>query len=184
VKVGGDMAGTELSRVVIAALGTQATSGTADLAIASLTVGGRVEYTGILAGYSGAAGGTVTALNADAQIGKVRVDGDWIASNLVAGVSSTDATIGNADDVLIPEIGQVDTIVASIASLTVKGTVLGTFGEVVGFGFTAEEIKAASIDGKKIKLESGAGNDNLDGLDPLLVFGNTQDVRIREISLI
>jgi hypothetical protein len=184
VKVDGDIAGTELNRTFITAIGTQATSGTADLAIGSVTIGGRVEYTSILAGYSTTGGGLTTGVNADAQIGKVRVDGDWIASDLVAGVATVDGTFGNGDDTLIAEVGQVNTIVASIASLTIKGTVLGSFGEAEGFAFTAEEIKSASINGKKIKLESGPVNDNVDGLDPLFVFGNTQDVRIREVGII
>jgi Domain of unknown function (DUF4394) len=188
VKVGGDIAGTDLHRVAIAALGTQATSGTADLAIANLTVGGRVEYTAILAGYDGTSGGTLTPLNADAQIGKVRIGGDWVKSDLLAGVVAVLDPMFIRDYVPIAEVGEVDTIVASIASLTVKGSVIGTFDEdIVGaqsFAFVAEEIQSASINGKKIKLESGPVNDNVDGLDPLLVFGNTQDVRIREVGII
>lgn len=180
VKVGGDIAGTSANPVHISAVGTGATSGDTDLAIASLTVGGRVENANILAGLNT----LFSPQNADAQIGKVTVGGDWINSNIVAGINPTNGVIGDGDDVIIAEVGQVPTIVASIASITIKGAVAGTFGGTDGFGFTAEEIKAVSIAGKKVVLEDGAGNDNPTGLDPLFVFGNTQDVRIREIAVL
>jgi hypothetical protein len=180
VKVNGDITGTSTNRINITAIGTQATSGTVDLAIASVTVGGRVENADILAGFSS----PTAPENADAQIGKVTVGGDWISSNLVAGIAPTNAVFGDGDDIRIAEVGQVDTIVASIASITIKGAVIGTFGGVDSFAFTAEEIQAASISGKKVNLEDGLGNDNPTGLDPLYVFGNTQDVRIREINVV
>lgn len=180
VKVNGDIVGTSLRRVVIAASGTDATSGTTDVAIAKITIGGRVENADILAGYDN----SISPVNADAQIGKISVGSDWITSNLVAGIFSEDAVFGNGDDVIIGEVGQVPGIVASIAGITIKGTVVGTFGGNDGFAFTAEEIKAVSIAGKKVQLETGPSNDNLDGLDPLFVFGNTQDVRIREVGIV
>jgi Domain of unknown function (DUF4394) len=172
VTVGGSIAGNDAHRINITAVGTQATTGTADLAIASVTVAGRIENTNILAGYS--LGGPV---NADAQIGKVSVGSDWVRSNLVAGVSSADAVFGNGDDIIIGEVGQVTTIVARIAGITIKGSVVGTFGGTDGFAFTAEEIKAVSIGGVKVKLEAGASNDDL------ATSGATQDVRIREASI-
>jgi hypothetical protein len=173
VTVGGDIVGTSVARALISAVGEQATDGTKDLAIASIKVGGRVENADIRAGYS-----ANTPVNADAQIGKVTVGGDWVKSNLVAGVSSADAVFGNSDDVIINEISQVNSIVASIAGITIKGSVLGTFGGLDGFAFTAEEIKAVTIGGVKFKLEAGASNDDL------VTSGATQDVRIREVSLI
>ena len=174
VTIGGDIAGTEVRQVIIAAAGTQATQGTTDLAIASVTVKGRVESTSILAGYLNGS----TPTNADAQVGKITVGGNWVRSNLVAGVNSVDAVFGNVDDVIIAEVGQVPGIIASIASITIKGSVLGTFGGTDLFAFTAEEIKVVSIGGVKVKLESGASNDNL------VAPGETQDVRIRELALI
>jgi hypothetical protein len=173
VIVGGDITGTDLNRIVITAVGTQATQGTADVAIASVTVKGHVQNANILAGYFGA-----TPINADAQIGKVIVGGDWVKSNLVAGVVSEDAVFGNSDDAIISEISQVPGIVASIASITIKGSVLGTFGGTDLFAFTAEEIKAVSIGGVKVILDAGAGNDDL------FAPSQTQDLRIREVSLI
>jgi hypothetical protein len=172
VTVGGSIAGNDAHRINITAVGTQATSGTADLAIASVTVAGRIQNTNILAGYL--VGGPV---NADAQIGKVSVGSDWVSSNLVAGVSSADAVFGNGDDIIIGEVGQVSSIVASIASITIKGSVVGTFGGTDGYAFTAQEIKSVSIGGVKVKLEAGASNDDL------ATSGATQDVRIREASI-
>jgi Domain of unknown function (DUF4394) len=173
VTVGGSIAGNDAHRITIAAVGTQATSGTADLAIASVTVAGRIENTDILGGYTS----SLATVNADAQIGKVSVGSDWVRSNLVAGVVSEDGVFGNNEDAIIGEVGQVGSIVASIASITIKGSVVGTFGGTDGFGFTAEEIKAVSIGGVKVKLEAGASNDDL------ATSGATQDVRIREASL-
>jgi hypothetical protein len=173
ITVGGSIAGNDAHRIIIAGVGTQATSGTTDLAIASVTVAGRIENTNILAGHS--LGGPV---NADAQIGKISVGADWVKSNLVAGVTSADGVFGNNEDAIIGEVGQVPGIVASIASITIKGSVVGTFGGTDGFAFTAEEIKAVSIGGVKVKLEAGASNDDL------VASGATQDVRIREVSLI
>ena len=67
------------------------------------------------------------------QIGKVTIGGDWIASDLVAGVSNGGDGFGNANDVLITEPddtqpGGSPTIIASIAKIVIKGQASGTVG--------------------------------------------------------
>ena len=85
-------------------------------------------------------------MNADAQIGTVTVGGDWIASNLVAGVQddanpARNAFFGDGNDQKIT--GGTDTAarISKIASITIKGAVLGT-GSILTdhFGFLATNI--------------------------------------------
>lgn len=175
LKVNGDIAGSAPGSIIISALGTGATTGDADIAIGTITVGGQVENTTIRAGYDPA---TSNPVNADAQIGKVSVGGDWIRSNLVAGVVSEDAVFGNADDSIIGEVGSVPGIIASIASITIKGSLIGTFGGTDGYAFTAEEIKAVTIAGKKVLLNEGPSNDDL------IPSGVAPDIRIRELEIV
>src|SRR5439155_857241 len=76
----GDGTPGNFSPVIITARGQALYSPGIDLAIGHLTVGGRVEFANILAGYQTDMG----SVNGDAQIGAVKVGGDWVASNLVA----------------------------------------------------------------------------------------------------
>jgi len=141
------------------------------LAIKSLSVGGSVTHSDILAGYDR----NGSPINADVQIGDVTVDGDWGASDLVAGARPIDAYFGNSDE-LIPGG---NSIVSRIASIVISGQVLGTPAAVNAadrFGFVAQEIAAFTIAGTTIKVTSGPGND-LAGL-PL---GATSDVHLREV---
>lgn len=175
LKVNGDIAGSAVNPILISALGTGATTGDADIAIGTITVGGQVENATIRAGYNPA---NSNPENADAQIGKVSVGGDWIRSNLVAGIVSEDAVFGNADDSIIGEVGSAPTIIASIASITIKGSLIGTFGGTDGYAFTAEEVKAVTIAGKKVLLNEGPSNDDL------IPSGVAPDIRIRELEIV
>src|SRR4051812_337396 len=75
---------------------------TTDVVISKITVTGRVELANILAGFNPVALG---ATNGDAQIGTVKVGGNWLASNIVAGSQNLGAdnavggTGANADNV-------------------------------------------------------------------------------------
>ena len=96
---------TESARlaVIISARGqaTLAPGATTDLAIKSLTIGGRVER----AKFSPASIPTTLAdagSNGNASIGAVKVGGDWIASSLAAGVEDDGPSgFGDADDDVI-----------------------------------------------------------------------------------
>lgn len=147
---------------LVTARGQAEQNATADLAIGKITVGGNVSNAQFLAGYDTA----LLASNTDAQIGAVKVAGNWSASDLVAGVLDAGAAgFGVGDEA----IGGFDNaqIVSSIASIVIGGSVSGT-PMVAGdsFAFTAQKIgafkSAAGVaalnklaDGQEIALEPG-----------------------------
>lgn len=157
-----DIAGSSGAHSVISAYGraTEPVKGL-DIAIKSLTVGGRVEWADIIAGATG------TLRNADASIGAVKVSGDWIASNLTAGVSAgADGFIGTGDDASYDDGGGAFTVRdregrdAQIASVRIGGQVLGTADtESDHFGIVAEWIKLATIGGQRVGLTFGPRSD-------------------------
>jgi hypothetical protein len=126
--------------VVISASGQAAVpaGATTDMAIGSLTVGGRVELTNILAGYDP----TLSPVNGDAQVGRVAVGGDWIASNLVAGVQNPASANGLFGDGNDQSIGAGNTAIASrIGAVDIRGVVIGRDdGGNDHFGFSAQQI--------------------------------------------
>jgi hypothetical protein len=144
ITIKGSLLGNSTSPVVISARGqaVEPAGATRDVAIASLSISVRVKYTNILAGYDV----NLNPVNADAQIGAVKVGTDWVASNLVAGVAAgSDGLFGTADDVLIPEAKSDPKILASIASVTIHGLALGTTGGGDRFGIVAQKIGAMSV---------------------------------------
>jgi len=168
VVVKGSLIGTSNAPAIIAARGLTTAAGA--LAIQSLTVGGRVEFARILGGYNVELAGQ----NGNAQIGAVRVGGDWVASSIAAGVLAVNGMFGDADDA--PLFPADDGIAARIGSITIKGTALGTLTGGDHFGFVAEQIGSLSIGGTACPLNPGAGND-LAGL----AIGATGDLRVREV---
>ena len=143
--------------VVIAASGPAMPTGTTDLAIARLTVKRRVEGANILAGYDR----NGSPVNADAQTGPVTVGGDWIASNLVAGIQAgTDGLFGTNDDQLIA--GGSPSVIARIASVKIGGQAIGTVSNTGDhFGFVAQLVASLSIGGAEIPLTAGADSVNI-----------------------
>lgn len=186
ITVKGSLIGNGSVPVQIIARGQLAPSGGTDLAIKSLTVGGRVERADILAGYT-IPGSLVpaTGVNADAQIGPVVV-GDWFASNLAAGVQDNfDAErsdfFGEGDDLRIA--GGSDKIVSKIASILIKGQALGTprVNQGTGidhFGFVAQQIGSFKIGNSAFTLNPGAGTDLLG-----VLVSATGDLRFREVAV-
>jgi hypothetical protein len=160
--------------VLITARG-QAVQTMTDVAVASLTVFGRVERTSILAGYDV----DLNPVNGDAQIGAVVVNGDWIASNLVAGVEpGGDEVYGTADDTLIP--GSSAGIVSKIASIKILGQVQGTLDSIDNadhYGFVAEQIGTFNVAGATIPLKAGPRNDDI-------LLGVTNDTELREMIVV
>jgi hypothetical protein len=162
--------------VIISAQGQAAPTDTTDLAIASLTVGGRVERTSILAGYDP---DMLNPTNADAQIGAVHVGGDWIASNLVAGVDAgLDGLFGTNDDALINEAGQSPTITAKIGDVRIDGQVQGTpAGDDPDdhYGIVAQFVQSLTVGGTAIALRAGPTNDDI-------ALGTTGDMQLLEVA--
>ena len=149
-----------------------------DVALQTLTVHGNVEYTNVLGGYDGN-----TASNPDAQIDTVVVYGDWIASNLVAGVQTgADNYFGTATNTAITG-GSTNNpnIVSLIGFVDIYGQVQGTPSTVNStdhFGFVAQEIGTFIYhQSYSLALTSGAGND----LFPGFSIGATGDVTVEEV---
>jgi hypothetical protein len=183
ITVKGSIAGNQnddgVARVVISARGqaTLAPGATTDLAIGSLQVRGRVEFTNILAGFDQddvpSAGS-----NGNASIGAVKVGGNWVASNLTAGVQDGGSPgFGTLGDTVIdnPTGAATDAIVARIASITIKGVVVGTAAvSVVQFGFAAQQIGSFKSFGFIAPLTSAT--------DPAISLSpTTGDVTLREV---
>ena len=140
------------SPVIISARGQHPPGAPTDLAIGRIAVIGRVEFASFDAGYDL----TITGVNGDAQIGAVTVGGDWIASNLLAGVKNTasgDVKFGDANDSSI-NAGNPG-IVSRIASIAIGGQLFGTPASVNPndhFGFVAEQIGGMTIGGNSIAI--------------------------------
>jgi hypothetical protein len=176
VTVRGSILGNESAngvvRPVISALGQISPSNAIDLAIRSLTVSGRVLFTDVLAGFApdNTSGG---GSNGDASIGTVRVNGDWIASSVSAGIQDAAGDgFANGDDYVIP--GSTG-LVARIASITIGGAVIGTkTNPNDNFGFTAQQIGSF-----KAGLYTAPLTAATNPLIPLALL--TGDVHIREV---
>jgi hypothetical protein len=183
LKVGGSIVGNQNPNgdtpVVISARGQLVPGPTGDVAIGSLSVGGRVEYARILAGYDI----DQVAKNADAQIGSVSVGGDWVASSLVAGAVDGGNGFGNAGDAKIAGAGTQDLAshVSKIGKVTIKGEAYGTPAGMAGadhYGFVAQELGSLVVGGRKFTFTTGAGTDTTG-----LAVGLTGDLRAAEVAL-
>jgi len=156
VTVRGDIVGTAAAPVVISAFGKAiAPAKGSDLAIKSLNVAGGVEYLRVLAGYDLALNGA----NADASVGAVTVGADWRASTLLAGVAvGGDSFAGTGDETKLGGGGIRDNsaIIATVASLTIKGQAFGTADTFTdAFGIVAEQINKAKVGGVSFKFVKG-----------------------------
>ena len=185
ITVVGSLIGNSTNPVVISAVGQTvlATGATVDNAIASLTVGGRVDYADILAGYNP----QLMGVNGQAGIGPVTVGQDWIASNLIAGASAGNGVttitpttnFGTAGSVDLPPAFPSNTsLLAEIASITIGSQVLGTPSSVNSndaFGFVAQHVVSFSEGGTALKVKAGRSND-------YLAVGATNDVTLLEVT--
>ncbi|MDB6171285.1 MAG: repeat protein [Chthoniobacteraceae bacterium] len=156
VKVGGNLDGAHLYIM----------GGGSPLALKSLGVGGSVLRSQILVGYD-----FTVATKADVQIGAVTVNDNWVASDLVAGIRSTNSTFGDADDTLIP--GGSAAVPATIKSVVIKGQASGSFEAGGRFGIVAESIGLVTAGHVKYDLTSAPGE--------IFFIGATGDFQGREV---
>jgi hypothetical protein len=187
VVVKGSLLGNPSNPVLLTGRGQLHPRGT-DVAIASVTVSGHVEYANILAGYN--ASFASTPVNGDAQIGAIKIGGDWLTSNAVAGaqnlgvgdaaggtgLSTDNVNFGDAHDRAIAPGAA--SITSKIASITIGGVIKGTASAVNPddhFGFVAEQIGSFTVAGVPIPLLNGAHSDNR-------TIGTTGDVTIHEVA--
>ncbi len=175
IKIGGDLVDSSLRAQGL----VNPASNSVALAIKSLSVTGSVVGTQVLAGYDALG----LAANSDVQIGSLLVGENWIASDLVAGVQpGADGLFGTADDALITAIPG-NEIVARIASIRIRGVIVGeTAGTTGAFGFVAEEIAKFQVGTARLALKLKPGNDNLSATDPLYSFGPNRDVTVHEVA--
>ena len=168
--IAGDFAGSDNAEATISALGN--TSRVRDGgAMRSVFIGGSVEGAQFLAGFDR----TGALVNGNAGIGSVTVRGNWIASDLVAGVApGADGMFGTEDDGLF---GAVDRAVARIAAIVIDGAIRGSGNGNERFAIVAEEIVAFETAGTDIALSQGARND----IAPLSLSADG-NVVLREIA--
>jgi hypothetical protein len=126
--VKGSIIGIDGVPVLITASG-QAGSDVPDVAIKSITIGGSASFISIYAGFDK----ELSFNNSDAQIGTVKVGGDWTAGS----ISGT----------------------KKIASVIIAGQVLGQPGSDDTFNFVANEIVAFKYNGVRVPLNPGANNE-------------------------
>jgi uncharacterized repeat protein (TIGR01451 family) len=169
VKIGGGILGLSSNPALIVARGQSSKPATGfDTAIAGLMVKGDVRSALIFAGFNA----NFDPINADASIGAVVVGGSWKASSLVAGARDTGATGFGVGDTL--QVTDDTSLIARIASITIKGEVIGSFDSGDNFGFVSQQIDKVKIQGRNIPLTAGPSNDNV-----LLPF--TNDVHVLEV---
>jgi hypothetical protein len=169
------------SPVIITAAGLPIATGSVNLAIGRITIGGRVEFARILAAYNEVG----NPIGTQAQIGAVSIGGDWIASSLVAGVENygangTDDGGGGDDNLNFGDpndhiINNAADSIAKIASITIKGIVIGSATAGDHFGFVSHTIGSFKAGGVAVPLTAGPAN-NL-----IQLSLNTADVTLREI---
>jgi hypothetical protein len=173
------------SPAIISAVGQPNANGATDLAIKNLTILGRVRFAEILAGYSPDVSNSIYGepVNADAQIGSVKVGGDWVASDLIAGVShGGDQYFGDANDAKITG-GTKDLTdlsgpraISKIASIVIGGRVIGTspIDDVYRNGFAAQQIGRVTVGGVTvIPLLAGSSTDTF-GAQTAYSLGTTR----------
>lgn len=173
LKVKGSIVGDSDHRASISIAGLESVVNNANVAIGKMTVGGTVRFADILAGYDA----RLNDVNGDAQIGKVAVKLDWVASNLSAGIAPQSGEIKDFGEVTNRVIaGHRSDIVSKISSIVIKGSVFGTHGGDDNYGFVAEQIGTVKIASHKVALSSGGWNDVHD------LSESTHDVCIREAN--
>ncbi|MEO8353873.1 MAG: Calx-beta domain-containing protein, partial [Chthoniobacteraceae bacterium] len=155
IKIGGDlMSDDEAHPVTVSALGTVGvTQQGKAVALKQVQVGGSVVNAEILAGFRRDG----TPSNADAGIGKIIVEGNWIASSAAAGVVDATGDGFGINDLLIQ--GGNAGIVSKVASITIGGQMVsGSEREGDHFGITAQQIGSLTLGRARQSLHVGAGD--------------------------
>ncbi|MEO8353626.1 MAG: Calx-beta domain-containing protein, partial [Chthoniobacteraceae bacterium] len=136
-------------------------------AFSVISVLGDLVRSQILAGYDAPDSG----VNAGAGIGKIIVNGRFMASSIVAGVADATGDGFGRNDAMI---AGANAVIAQIARITIKGAAMGTMDDDGDqFGITAQKIGKTKINGSKVPVTSGADNLALDTA--------TGDVRLVEV---
>jgi hypothetical protein len=169
VAIRGDLSGTATAKVRIGVAGYRDDSvSRTRLTVGSLEIGGDVEYAEILAGDVSFFSPQYHPIT----IGKVHVQGDWIASTLAAAVEdSTGDGYGRNDGPLFT-FGPA--LTSRIASVIIDGAATGSPETGDHFGITAGTIKQAFIHGARVPTTAG--------MDDILLDPSNGDFRLVEIE--
>jgi len=169
IAIAGSVIGDSFNRVSITA-GGMTIPPPNQKCIASINIGGSSVWADIRAGFDLSNNQVVD----DVTIGPVRIGGDFVTSNLVAGCTAGDDLVfGTDDDELIGGLGNIP---ARIVSVSINGQILGTPGGSDHYGIVAQQIGSVKIGGSVIPLTNGASNDDV-------VLGSTFDVNLIEVSI-
>jgi hypothetical protein len=148
----------DIDEATISALGLLNSRNSADaVAIGKLTITGSIAHSQILAGYDRVG----AALNPDASIGRIVVGGNWTASSAVAGVADVTGNGFGQNDALIPG-DTTPSLLAGIASLTIRGTASGSAESGDHFGIAAQQLGKVSIHRSRVALTSAPDDILLD----------------------
>ncbi|MEK0449219.1 MAG: hypothetical protein RL088_1487 [Verrucomicrobiota bacterium] len=110
--------------------------------------------------------------DADGSVGSVVIGGDVIASRIIAARAfspGNDGTPGTIDDVSLPATAPDQ--ISRMASLLIKGRIIGDGAGGSSFGVAFDQIKRAAVGGEAITATSGAD---------LVFFGGAGDAFIRD----
>jgi hypothetical protein len=165
--------GNASNPAIISAVGltNQAASAKTDVAINQLTVTGPAPkgnpvtmYADILAGYNTVTSATTplgTGVSANAQIESVTIDGNIMATNIIAGVGPGSKGFGTASSAALSGAGVMDlpSIVSAISKIIVTGATLPAAAATDTYGIAAQYIASASYDGAALTLKAGPDND-------------------------
>jgi len=187
--VGGSILGNAETRVLITAeTAVVPTNFTSNVTIGSVSVAGSVFYTDILVGYQRDSQDLISttsaaAVNFDAQMRSLKVNGDWMASNLAVGAKAgPDGVIGTMDDQRTLPGGPGLPVNASLGSATIGGQVLATASTIDRYGIIAEMILSMKIGGAKIGL-TPLGRNDIESTGEQTRFYLSDDTRFHEVPV-
>ena len=196
--VNGGIFGNPDAEIFITARGQQVVpvNSRNDVAFGDIVIVGSVRFANILGGYDATTDATQAESNPNAQMKNVRINGDWVASNLIAGAAWSDS-FGDGNDAIAAGVDSAS-INAEIGRVRVTGQIIGTVENANDhFGFVAQSISALTLSGGgkgavtppggvltpvgrlAVFLNFGKGNDN----DPVSLrynLASTLDVRVFE----
>jgi hypothetical protein len=175
IRVGADLGSATITGDVVNSLVTARGAESAslsNLAIGLLRVSGDISDSQILAGYDLSG----LPVNGDASIGRMKVNGNWTASDLVSGVRDMASDgFGNADDAVIAANDQAG-LIAQIGAVVVKGTVTGSAVAGDHFGFVAQRILVFKHGTTTLPLDPSVDGQTFE-------LGTTGDVTVREVAV-
>lgn len=159
--IGGNVTGDGEDPVYITGGGIDYQTGApkAIAALGKIVIKGNVTNTKILAGWDAKADQNSSfshrpaAVNGDASITSVVVEGNWAASDIVAGAEDGTANGFGRNDTVIT--GDLAKSIAKIGSVTILGTAVGSAVAGEHYGIVAEQIGKLQVNGNRFVTTNG-----------------------------